>query len=516
MNTYDEIRVKEGCCLRLKRFLFVKLKDKEFLKGISTLIGAALINFIAGAIFGVCQLVLYEISYIKWTISKSTITIDNEIFYYPTVKLCQHISSFLSGIIYKTIGLHFTNLIGFILLFSGYLTLFLSKSFVVDIVSMSLSGIGTGIIYYPSTANACEWYVKHNGIVIGIVETSISLGSFFFNLLGEQLIKKDKNKSDNKENDFYTKEEGEKFKEFMIYLIIIIIVLYVLSFLLTFKKVKDKFKDTKSAKVGLLQLEETEEEINESQDEENEKFDEKQLELIANNVEFDKKKKYSLKQMFFAAIKSKLFIIFALIVIFEGPISSMIFSLFMSIGKKFGVQRLFLSSIGPINFLFECLGGFVIGLLCDYLPIKFLLLFILGVESIIGYFYCLTFDSNVLFFIFTNICSFTSGGFYSVKDYHLIRVYGVDLYVVLIGLINFFSSIVVLSLTPLSFSFEKSDKTSKVPYWIMFIIFGTFSAIGFALSFFIKDDSFDYDKVLSDDNEKENGNKLIKNEEIGI
>ena len=61
---YDEIKVKEGFCLRLKRFFFVKLKDKNFLKGLSTLCGASLLNLIAGSIFSVCQLMIYEISYI--------------------------------------------------------------------------------------------------------------------------------------------------------------------------------------------------------------------------------------------------------------------------------------------------------------------------------------------------------------------------------------------------------------------------------------------------------------------
>ena len=52
-------------------------------------------------------------------------------------------------------------------------------SFEADIVSMVFCGIGTGIIYYPSTANVCEWFPKNNGIIIDIIETMISLGSFF-------------------------------------------------------------------------------------------------------------------------------------------------------------------------------------------------------------------------------------------------------------------------------------------------------------------------------------------------
>lgn len=507
MNTYDEIRVKEGCCLKLKRFLFVKLKDKNFLKSISTIIGAALINLIAGVIFGICPLILYEISYIKGINPESTISIDNQAFYYPITKFFQHISSFLSGIIYKKIGLHYTNLIGILFLFSGFLSLFLSKSFAVDIVSMAFSGIGTGIIYYPSTANACEWFPDKKGIVIGIIETSISFGSFFFNLLGEQIIDKAEKKTPYQENEekvFYTLEEGKKFKEFMIYLIITVVVLYCVSFLLMFKKVKEKFTDTKSVKVGLLQLEDNIEELNENQDEQNEKFDEKQLELIANNVEFDKKKNYGFKKMILAAIKSKELIIFTLIVVLEAPLTSMIFALYNAIGRKYEIKRSYLNSIGPFNFIFECVGGFLFGLLCDYVPKKNLSLFILGLDSIIGYFYCLTFYSDIMFFIFTNLASFTSGGFYSVKDYYLINVFGIELYVVLIAYVNFCSSIVILFLSPFSYSLEKLSNEGN---WAMFVIFGTCSVIGFVLSFKVKDDIFDYDKILGDDNNNENNKK---------
>ena len=66
MNNYGEIRLNESCFLRLKRFLFVKLKDKTFLKANSTVIGASSTHFLAGAVFSVIQLLLYQISCIHW------------------------------------------------------------------------------------------------------------------------------------------------------------------------------------------------------------------------------------------------------------------------------------------------------------------------------------------------------------------------------------------------------------------------------------------------------------------
>ena len=110
------------------------------------------------------------------------------------------------------------------------------------------------------------------------------MGSFFFNLLGENIVGEAEDKSVEKDN-FYTLEEGKKFKNFMIYLIITVIILYGLSFLLTFKKTADKFTDTKNIQVKLLADMDDEDEKPIDTNQENPtgtSFDEKQLELITN------------------------------------------------------------------------------------------------------------------------------------------------------------------------------------------------------------------------------------------
>lgn len=88
--------------------------------------------------------------------------------------------SFVSGYINKKLGLYITNLIGTIILILGHYIMYLSSSLFYDIISIILAGSGIGIIYYPSTTNACEWFNDHNGLIIGILETMISLGSFLF------------------------------------------------------------------------------------------------------------------------------------------------------------------------------------------------------------------------------------------------------------------------------------------------------------------------------------------------
>ena len=137
----------QGCSNKI----ITKFKDSEFLKGISTLIGASLMNFLVGGIYSLCTLSVYEISYIKGI--GGSISIDHLTFYYPVEVFFQCISAFVSGIIYKEIGLHFTNFIGVSVLSFGYAIMYLSKNLFFDILAMIFGGIGTGIIYSKSIIN---------------------------------------------------------------------------------------------------------------------------------------------------------------------------------------------------------------------------------------------------------------------------------------------------------------------------------------------------------------------------
>ena len=134
------------------RTFISRFKDKDFPKGISTLIGACFINFFAGEIYSLCTLVVYEILYIK--ANGGSINIDHLSFYYPIEIIFQCFSSIIRSIIYKEMGLHITNLIGITVICLGYFMMYIFSSLLFNLLSLILGGIGTGIILYPSTTNA--------------------------------------------------------------------------------------------------------------------------------------------------------------------------------------------------------------------------------------------------------------------------------------------------------------------------------------------------------------------------
>ena len=222
-----------------------KFNDKNFSRGISTLVGASLLNFLIGAIFSLCTLSVYEISYIK--AKGGSINIDHLTFYYPIEIIFQCLSAFFSGKIYKEFGLHTTNLIGVAIITLGYFTMFISSSLILDLSSMILGGIGTGLIFYPSTTNAYEWFKDHNGIVVGIMETMISFGSFFFAFIGEIIINKDKIPSNNEDN-LYDFEIGKRIKLYLIMQMIALNAAFLISYFLMYVKKEESEEILKDIK----------------------------------------------------------------------------------------------------------------------------------------------------------------------------------------------------------------------------------------------------------------------------
>ena len=424
-----------------------RIRDKNFLKGISTVIGAVIVNLQIGSIYSFCSLAVYEITYIKRNDVNNFITIDHLSFYYPFEVIFQCLSSFISGIIEKKIGMHLTNLIGFIILGIGYFVLYLSKNFYIDISGMILGGIGTGIIYYPSTKNACLWFMDHNGIVIGIIETSISLGSFLFAFIGEKIINPE-GESEDQKDALYTKEIGNNVKKYLLVQLICLVSVYIISFILMFTKEDQTNIKNEISSVNPLSLEN------------NVRTDSNDIENISGDLiskaSIEPNEKLSYKKMMSKAIKSRRFILLALILILRAPGPAMLFSLFRGIGNKNHLDTSTLQRISSTNFIFECLSGIVIGFLCDYVNIKILLYFINGLMTGLLYTFGLTFKHSTAFFWYCNLSSFVNGGIYPFNDCYFMRVFGTQIYIELMGYISFLNNLAVVAMSPLSYYLEKN------------------------------------------------------------
>ena len=539
--------------VKLKQLFNLIKKDKNIQRGLLTLIGGGILNFLIGAVYSISTLAVYEISYIK--AKGGSIDIYHLTFYWPLEMFFQCIAAFLSGTVYKRIGLHFTNLIGLIILELGYLLMYFSKSLFIDLTSVILSGIGTGIILYPSTTNAIEWFKNRNGLIVGIMESMISFGSFFFCLVGEKMINKNGVESNDVDN-LYDFEIGKKFKDFLIMLIICIIFGACLSFFLmrekkrseqedyyTFQKEmnnirnelanknqndinkqnnninkkdlieenKDNKESTNNKKVKELIDNQLKDEMNQKENNDNnnnnnlnkndetmmnklQKDHQEEIQVSDNNKNTEQKKETEshnqkmLRKSIKVSIKSRRLILFVVIVVLQIPVGSMAFALYREIGEYKKIDIKYLQLVGSFTFIMECLSSFVFGLLCDYITVKNLLFFINGVGTVFGFLYCLTFKNGFIFFLVQILLSFSSGGYYPVKDFFLLKVFPKEIYIELNSYVSFLVAISVNVCNSVSYFILSLVEDKDKGFWILFTSFGILSALGFALNFFTNEE----------------------------
>ena len=540
--------------VKLKQLFNLIKKDKNIQRGLLTLIGGGILNFLIGAVYSISTLAVYEISYIK--AKGGSIDIYHLTFYWPLEMFFQCIAAFLSGTVYKRIGLHFTNLIGLIILELGYLLMYFSKSLFIDLTSVILSGIGTGIILYPSTTNAIEWFKNRNGLIVGIMESMISFGSFFFCLVGEKMINKNGVESNDVDN-LYDFEIGKKFKDFLIMLIICIIFGACLSFFLmrekkrseqedyyTFQKEmnnirnelanknqndinkqnnnninkkdlieenKDNKENTNNKKVEELRDNQLKDEMNQKENNDNnnnnnlnkndetmmnklQKDHQEEIQVSDNNKNTEQKKETEshnqkmLRKSIKVSIKSRRLILFVVIVVLQIPVGSMAFALYREIGEYKKIDIKYLQLVGSFTFIMECLSSFVFGLLCDYITVKNLLFFINGVGTVFGFLYCLTFKNGFIFFLVQILLSFSSGGYYPVKDFFLLKVFPKEIYIELNSYVSFLVAISVNVCNSVSYFILSLVEDKDKGFWILFTSFGILSALGFGLNFFTNEE----------------------------
>jgi hypothetical protein len=215
-----------------------------------------------------------------------------------------------------------------------------------------------------------------------------------------------------------------------------------------------------------------------------------------NNLNDHKQKEKNIKQLLKLAIKSKRLILFSAIVILQSPVASMTFSLYREIGEYEKIDIKYLQLIGSLYFIFECLSSFIFGLLCDYIKLKYLLLFINGVGTLVGFTYCFTFKSNLMFFLIQNLISFSAGGYYPIKDCFLMQVFGKDIYIELSGYVSFLVAVTVNLVTPITYLLLSGMENKELAYWLLFISFGALNLIAFILNFFLKETPIDLGKII--------------------
>ena len=473
-----------------------KKKNPNFIFGVLSVIGSCLINFVYPSVFAFCTLCVYQTSYIKH--NGGTADISYTMFYYPVLLLFQSIFGLIAGIIFSKVGVHWTNLIGTFIFILAAFIMYISARFYLDMISSALYGIGVSILMFPSTTNSCKYFMNHIGLINGIVETFISLGSSFFNFIGEEIINPDFIPSDPQDH-LYDEKIAKRVKIYLLIQLFSSLGVYLISEILT--KTYDENRTEEFSIKSLLRFEEIKSLFHQKKDlkliddknEEMQSMDEKENKSKENNeIDKNKKIKKTRKEQLKIALKSWKFWRYNLISLSQSPVSDMIFAMYRGIGETYRIDQNALQLIGTLTFVIEFILSFVFGILCDYVNFRILIFINNMIGSMVGITYYYTFHSSFWFTFLTLLISVQSAGYYSLKDYHLMKVFGTEIYIDLSGVVCLFTGIVVIILTFITYIIETELQDKDTAYLFVFPVFGIFNFMGVILGLFEEDVPFNY------------------------
>ena len=473
-----------------------KKKNPNTIFGILCVIGAIIITLVFPSIFSFHTLCIYQVSYIKHNGGDAKVLYT--MFYYPVNNIFQSIFGLFVGIIFAKVGVHWSNMLGTAIFVLAGFIMYISNRFYLDMISEALFGISMAILYYPSGLNACLYFMNHIGLINGILETASSVGTTVFTYIGEEMINPNKIPSDPIDN-LYNKEIAQRVKTFILIQIFGTLGSYIVEEIIT-KTYDENNKEEFSIKF-LFKINEIKSLCRKKNDsnlidegrENIQSVGTDNSDVNRNETEIDRTKiKKTRKEKIMMALKSWKFWKYNLISLTSNPIGNTIFSLYRSMGESHNIDQNILQLMGTLSFITQFITNFIFGVLCDYVNFSVLMFIcnILGTVGGILYFESLNY--SIFFLIIILLVSLQNAAYSSLKDYHLMKVFGTEIYIDLTGVVNLTTGILVIILTALIYFIEQLVEDKDAVYAIIFPIFGLVNFISVILGYFLDNEPFDY------------------------
>ena len=466
--------------------------------GVLCLIGACILCFVFPSLFSFHTFAVYQTSYIKHHGGDASVTYT--MFYYPVTLFFQSIFGLVAGTLFAKVGVHWSNLIGSSIYVLASFIMYISTRFYLDMISSALHGIAFAILAFPAVINTCKYFMNRVGLINGILITCQSIGTTFFTYIGEQMINPDRIQSDPLDH-LYNEKISNNVKKFLLLQIFCTLGSFIICEMLT--KTYDENNQEKFSIKFLFRVNEIKSLCNKKKDDKSlliEAADDvfsinpeaKEIEDDIKETNKSKKNSKTRKEKIKMVLKSWKFWRYNLISLSSSPIINMIFSMYRSLGETYQIDQNALQLLGTLNSIIGFIFSFIFGVLCDYVDFRTLLFIDNIIGSIVGITYYHSFHNTLSFTILTLIIAVQSAGYSCLKEYHIIKLFGIDLLVDLSGVVSLTTGICVIILTIFTFIIESSLEQKDIAYLIIFPAFGVFNFLGVVLGFFENDEPFDY------------------------
>ena len=444
--------------------LFNEKKKKYLLKGFSSIISCILHTCGYYSVFILGHTVVYLISFRRHY--NQNLTFSHGYFLFPIMYFTLSLTITIGGIIEKKIGPQKTIFLSTLILCLSFIFMYFSRNLFLDYLLMSFIGFGIALGIKLSKRNACSYFMNRKALISGIVTLVPSLVNAGLAIFYEKHILNPLSESPTIEHSYYDEKIFLNFQTLIIYEIAFLILVCVLS-LLTFYK--NDPKETIEFGFG-------------------EKKDDKKVEKKSGDENEDKKKSMVKKALYSKRSVKLFFMIF-----FLFPTINFITNTWRPIGIYYKIKTNYLQLIGAFHSITGSLSSIVFSLVGDKTKFKYIFCSFGVILTLISFTFHLSFSHDLLFVFEILAIAFVLNGFNIIIDPHLMKVYGMENFVEICGVLRSSSGIAEICSVILAFYLENYFTGSKdYAYRWMYIISGLSALSSFVLALFENDDKFNY------------------------
>ena len=442
-------------------------KKKYIIKGLISILSCIFHTCGYYSFFILGHNVVYLISFRRYF--NPNITFSHGYFLFPIMYFTLSLTIPIGGIIENKIGGKKTIILSTSIICLSLLLMYISKYLFVDYILMSFIGLGIALGLKLSKRNACSFFMNRKALISGIVTlvpTFVCVGLAIYN---EKYILNPLSERPTIENTYYEKRIFLNFQKLLIYEILFLILMCVLS-LVTFYKNDPK----ETIKFGFGEKIK-ENKINKEMKKEEKNGDSKLMQVLKNRRPY--------KQF--------------LMIFLYYPTISFIQNTWRPIGIYYKINTKYLQIIGALANITGSLSSIIFSLIGDKIQFRYLFAFSGLLLSIISFIFPISFTNTkeILFIFEILLIYFALNGFNIIIDPHLMKVYGLENFVQICGIIRTSSGIAEISSVSFAFYLEKYFTGNKdIAYKWMYFTSGCFSFIAFVLGIFENDEKFDYNK----------------------
>ena len=380
----------------------------------------------------------------------------------PLINLSLSITAPLGGIILDKFGQKQTIFLSNLIICISLLFIYFSRSIYLDYILMCLLGFGIASAINITKINSCSYFINKKALINGIIYLIPNFLSGILILYNETFILNYEHHYPNIKHTFYDEKVFIKFNDVILFEIKIIIITCLATILLF---IKNNPKETK--RLG----------YNEKIANENENNNNDEIEKIEKN-----KRKIPKIVILKKVIYDKRTIRLILMVMLFFPTITLITNLIRTEESMFFVY-------GALYNVAGCISCLIFGLIGDLVQFRILFIILSILLLLVCYTFIKYFESDLILLLETILASFAYNGFNIIFDTHIMKVYGMENFIEIWGIIR--SSRGISEILGIILNFALNNKSDI--YKIIYGFAGCFSLISLGLAFYENESKFTYE-----------------------